>query len=242
MQKYLTMLRLLPNSEQPRERLVREGPEALSEVELVALVLGSSGARGRDVLEVARELLFRFGLLHEIVRADPAELTQVKGVGDAKAARLRAAFEIGRRAVTSVPGPGAEIRCSADVARWFGGKLAHLTKEVFWAVGVDSKNRLMRAVRVAEGHLCGVEVHPREAFVPLLRMGAVGAVFVHNHPSGDPTPSGEDMALTRRLVEVGELVGVRVLDHVVVGRTGHVSLVLGAFGLSGEKLGAHDYQ
>lgn len=219
------MIKRLPRSERPRERLAVVGAEALSDVELLSLVLGCSGVVGSDVVCLARELLFSFKCLQEIGRAEVGELMEVRGIGAAKATRLKAAFELGRRTLSRIPDPGTRIRCSADVARWFRGTMNHLSKEVFWAVGLDSKRQLLGAVRVAEGHLSGVEVHPREAFVPLMRMTAHSAVFVHNHPSGDPEPSQEDIALTQRLVDVGELVGIRVLDHVVVGLAGHMSLV-----------------
>ena len=210
---------------QGRERLFSLGARSLSDMELVALVLGSSGLPHVDPLTHSSALLAALGGLGGLSGASLDQLVGLAGVGEAKAARLKAALELGRRAAARVPTPGTPICNGAIVARWFRTTFAHLRKEHFWVVGLDSKNRLIRVVQVAEGHLSGVEVHPREAFSPLLNMSAARAIFVHNHPSGDPEPSGKDIALTRRLVRAGELLGIPVVDHLVVGREGYQSLM-----------------
>jgi DNA repair protein RadC len=210
--------------QRPRERLFSVGEEALSEGELLAILLGTSGVRGQTVTATADRLLDLFGGAGGLASAEVEELLAAPGVGEARAATIKAALELGRRSVSSRPGRGDTLDSPFAVAKWFRIRLSHLKKEVFWSLGLDSRNRVIRGVRVAEGHLCGVEVHPREAFRPLLSMGAASAIFVHNHPSGDPEPSGTDIALTERLLGAGRLIGIRVLDHLIVGSGGHVSL------------------
>jgi DNA repair protein RadC len=211
-------------SDRPRERLFSLGEEMLSDVEILALILGTSGVRGQDVERTARQLLTRFGGIGGLACAGVDSLLASAGVGPARAAGIKAALELGRRSVAVKIHRGEVISGAQEVAQWFRTRLGYVQKEVFWALGLDTKNRLIRTNRVAEGHLCGVEVHPREAFRPLLMMGAVSVVFVHNHPSGDPEPSHQDLVLTKRLREVGRLVGITVLDHLIVGSLGYVSL------------------
>lgn len=214
----------IQRDQRPRERLLALGEEALSDQELLALVLGTSGEKGRDVLALARELAGAFQGLAGLEAVAVEQMMKMRGVGMAKACRVKAAFELGRRTSAGRPRAGQPIRDPASVAKWFRVKIGRLPKEVFWSLGLDSKNRVLRPLRVAEGHLSGVEVHPREVFRPLVALGAAATILVHNHPSGDPEPSQEDFALTARLVEVGRLVGIHVLDHVIVGDQGHVSL------------------
>lgn len=214
----------IPVDQRPRERLIALGEEVLSDQELVALLLGCSGDVNRDVLTLAGELSMAFGGLLGLENAEIEELIEMKGVGKAKACRIKAAFELGRRSVVKEVKTGGQLNDPEEVARWFRIKLGRLSKEVFWALGLDTKNRVIRSIRIAEGHLSGVEVHPREVFKPLLSMGAASTILIHNHPSGDPEPSFADKELTQRLATVGKLVGIIVLDHVVVGREGFVSL------------------
>jgi DNA repair protein RadC len=149
-------------------------------------------------------------------RASPRELALVTGVGEARATRIAAAFELGRRAIES--GHRRELLGQPeDVFRIIAPRVAGLQQEVFISIGVDIRNGLLDIVEVARGTVHSVEVHPREVFRPLVRMAAAGAVVVHNHPSGDPTPSPEDVELTRRLRRAGELIGIPVIDHVVIG-------------------------
>jgi DNA repair protein RadC len=149
-----------------------------------------------------------------LARATPAELAVAHGVGAARAARLAAGFELGRRALAVRD--RAHLADAGAVFRFLRPRVVGLAQEVFLAIGLDARNRIVGEVEVARGLLTGVEVHPREVFRPLIRMAAAGAVVAHNHPSGDPTPSHEDLALTRRLRAVGELVGIPIVDHVVI--------------------------
>jgi len=188
--------------------MLRRGASTLGDDELLAILIDSRAAP-TAVVDAA-------GGLAAVSRASPRELAQVSGIGSTRAARIAAAFELGRRAVeaehhrTLLGRPEDVFRCVAP-------RLAGLQQEVFLAIGVDIRNGLLDVVEVARGTLSGVEVHPREVFRPLVRMAAAGAVLVHNHPSGDPTPSRDDVELTRRMRAVGDVLGIPVIDHVVVG-------------------------
>jgi DNA repair protein RadC len=204
-----------PNQERPRERLLRCGTTELGDDELLALILGT-GIRDHPARAVALELVRSAGGVGPLSRSSPRELAQIIGVGAARAARVAAAFEIGRRAVDAVQHRPTLGRAE-DVFHCVAPRLAGLAQEVFISIGVDIRNGLLDVVEVARGTVAGVEVHPREVFRPLIRMAAAGGVLVHNHPSGDPTPSAEDLELTRRLREVGRVLGLPIIDHVIVG-------------------------
>jgi DNA repair protein RadC len=208
--------------DRPRERLWQRGVTMLGDEELLALVLGT-GSRARSAGTVASELMRASGGMLAVSRASPRELAQVSGVGAANAARIAAAFELGRRAVATEVHRDV-LSHAEDVYRIVAPRVAGLQQEVFLVFGVDIRNGLLDVVEVALGSVHAVEVHPREVFRPLVRMAAAGAVLVHNHPSGDPSPSLEDVALTRRLRAVGELLGIPVVDHVIVGAHGYRSV------------------
>ncbi len=210
-------------AEGPRERLRARGVDALSAAELIALLL-RTGARGRDAVDVARALLSRSGGLDRLESAPACEIATVPGVGAAKAASLIAAFELGRRCAGSHLPEGAALRSPEDVFRHFGARLRRLTQERFVVVFLDGRHRVLGEETVSQGTLTASLVHPREVFRPALRASAAALILVHNHPSGDPTPSAEDRAVTERLTRAGEILGVRVLDHVVVAERGYVSL------------------
>jgi DNA repair protein RadC len=209
--------------DRPRERLDAVGPEALSDAELTALLL-RTGGRGADALAVASRLLERHGGLLGLARASPRELRCAAGVGPAKQATLRAAFELGRRLAAGRLAPGTALRGPADVFRHFHPMLRDAAHERFLVVLLDGRHRLLRHELVSQGTLTASLVHPREVFRPALRESAAALVLVHNHPSGDPAPSAEDREVTARLVRAGELLGVPVIDHVVVAERGYASL------------------
>ncbi len=187
----------------------------IGDEELLSIVLGT-GVRDRPALAVASELVKTSGSVATLSRASPHELAQVTGVGAARAARIAAAFELGRRAIASEQRRTVLAR-PEDVFGIVSPRVAGVSQELFFVIGVDIRNGLLDVVEVARGSVHAVEVHPREVFRPLVRMAAAGAVLAHNHPSGDPTPSSEDIALTRRLRAVGDVVGIPIVDHVVVG-------------------------
>jgi DNA repair protein RadC len=212
--------------EGPREQLARGGPEALSNAELIALLL-RTGARGRGAtaLDVGAGLLGSHRTLAGLDRASLRELCGARGLGPAKAASLKAAFELGRRLVAGEGAPRARLSSSREVAGHFTPRLFNLPREVFIAVLLNARNEPIREITVAIGCLTGSLVHPREVFQPAVRDSAAAVILVHNHPSGDPTPSPEDVQLTERLVEAGRILGIRVLDHVVVAQGGYASLM-----------------
>ncbi len=213
----------LASSERPRERLLAKGATALSDTELIALLLGS-GTKGLSVLEVARGALERYGGLSSMARADPGELRALRGLGPARAATLAAALELGRRAQA----PREErlcVRGSVEVFAYYAPRLSHLTHEVFHVMCLDAKHRLLQDARVSSGGLASCTVSPREAYAPALRAAAASVIFVHNHPSGDPEPSRDDLALTARLKQAGKIMGISPLDHLIIGEGRYVSLV-----------------
>ncbi|OGK92931.1 MAG: hypothetical protein A2W08_11195 [Candidatus Rokubacteria bacterium RBG_16_73_20] len=213
----------LPSAERPRERLYWNGPEALADAELLALQLGS-GTPGRSAADVAREMLATYGSLAEVAAREAVELARVTGVGPAKAARLAAAFEIGRRLRARTPGVRVVLSAPADVYAAFGPLMEDLRREVFRVALLDAQNGLLRDQVISEGTLSASLVHPREVFKPAILESAASVILLHNHPSGDPTPSREDIRLTRQLVECARLLELRVHDHVVIGRGRYVSL------------------
>ena len=212
-----------PRQERPRERLYWNGPEALADAELLALQLGS-GTAGRSASDVAREILATYGSLAEVAAREVTELARVMGVGPAKAARLVAAFELGRRLRARTPGVRVVLSAPGDVYAAFGPLMEDLPREVFRVALLDAQNGLLRDRVVSEGTLSASLVHPREVFKPALLEPAASVILLHNHPSGDPTPSREDIRLTRQLVECARLLDLRVHDHLVIGRGRYVSL------------------
>jgi len=215
-----------PEGERPREKLLRNGPEHLSDAELLALVLRTGDAASKtSALDQARQLLTRFGTLRQLAQARVGELCSIKGIGSAKAAELQAVFELARRFQGEALPAGVRFTHSEEVFRHYQGKLRDYKKEVFYVLLLDNKHRLIRDVRVSEGSLTASIVHPREVFMPVVRESAAAVLFVHNHPSGDPTPSREDIEITARLHQAGELMGIRVLDHVIIGSETYVSLM-----------------
>lgn len=215
-------IRELPVSERPREKLLLYGASQLSDRELIAIMLGS-GTRSLSALTLADLLLAKFESLANIADASVEELRSLPGIGEAKAVRLSAACELGRRLVNSTPLRPA-IRSAEDVAALVRGQMGHLDREEFRVLLLDTKHRLLELYRVSLGHLNGTLVHPREVFKQAIRRSSDAVILVHNHPSGDPAPSPEDLAVTRRLVMAGRIVGIEVLDHVILGAGSYVSL------------------
>lgn len=211
-------------ADRPRERLRTLGPAALSTPELLALVLGT-GAAGRDVLAVAGHLLASAdGSLRRLAARMPAEWQRTPGVGPSKAARLLAAFELGLRAAQEDRPAKARIRDPEDVVRLLAPRLRDLAVEEFHLLALDSQSQVLREVLVTRGLLDSSLVHPREVFRPAIVEAAAGIIVVHNHPSGDPTPSAEDRAVTRQLVAAGKLLDLPVYDHVIVAGDRWMSL------------------
>lgn len=214
-----------PEDERPREKLLHRGAAALSDAELLALILRSGDASsGTSAIDQGRLLIQRFNNLRNLATATATELKVIRGIGPAKAAELLAVFELARRFGSSPLRPGARYTTAQAVFAHFHERLRDHKRERFIALLLDSKNRLLREVGISEGSLTASIVHPREVFVPIVRESAAAVLFVHNHPSGDPAPSREDLDITRRLKEAGDLMGVRVLDHIIIGSESYVSL------------------
>ena len=222
-----TAIKDWPEDERPREKLLKRGAAALSDAELLALVLRTGdAAAGRSAIDLGRELLERFGgNLRELAQAELNELQQVKGLGLAKAASIKAAFTLGSRFQARRLETLERFTSPAQVFEFFHHELRDSRKELFLVLLLDGKNRITRKVQVSEGSLNQSIVHPREVFAPAVRESAAAVIFVHNHPSGDPAPSREDREITRRLKEAGDILGIKVLDHIIIGDGSYFSFV-----------------
>jgi DNA repair protein RadC len=208
----MTLIKQLPEAERPRERLLRTGERALSDAELVALVWGSG-------LDRAGDLVGRYGGVAGLLRAGIGELCELPGIGIARATQLRAALELGRRAHLPPPVPGKLLRTPEDAVVCLGDMVG-LEEEEFHVLALDGRHRIQSRFVAARGSRNMVQVVPRDVLRRVLRESASAIVVAHNHPSGDPTPSPEDRDLTHRLYEGCHAVGIALLDHLVIGRTG----------------------
>ncbi|MDH4035970.1 MAG: DNA repair protein RadC [Candidatus Krumholzibacteria bacterium] len=211
-----TSPRGLPRADRPRERLYERGPGELSLQELLAIVIGE-GTRGSSALVVALRLLGEFGDLVAMGRAGVDEMRRVPGIGFARACQLVASFELGKRFARESRSGGISIKAPKDVARLFMDEMKHYDREHFKAAFLNTKNQIIRVVTVSIGSLNASIVHPREILKPAISASAASIVLVHNHPTGDPTPSREDVEFTRRFARCGELIGIELLDHIVIG-------------------------
>ena len=218
--EYKAKIKDMPEDERPRERLIRYGPKHLSTAELLAIVM-RVGTREENALELAKKLLEKYNL-PALSKSDVIELRKTLGIGDAKACQIVASFELGRRLLTYESKP--PIRTPQDVADMFMSELRYLKKEIFKGVYLDTKNRVIADETVSMGSLNTNIVHPREVFKKAIEKSAASIILVHNHPSGDPTPSNEDIELTKRMREAGNLLGIEVFDHVIIGDGKYISL------------------
>lgn len=211
----------LPADERPRERLVKFGEQALSAQELLQLLLGR-GIAGESVVVTAQKLLSRFGSLQKLAEASIEELSETKGIGLAKAAQIKAAFEIGRRLSTQIsPYKSKEITSPEKVYRLIKSKLKDYHKEHFYIIVLNSRNWSVAEVSI--GSLNASIVHPREVFAEAIKNRAASVIFAHNHPSGNPEPSEDDLVITKRLVEAGKILGIEIADHIIVTQNGFFS-------------------
>jgi len=212
-----------PAQERPRERLLRHGSRALTDAELLAIVLRTGSGR-HTALDIARGMLGREGGLRELARKNASELQRLSGVGEAKAVGILAALEIGRRLQSEGDQTRTMVRTPDDVARILIPRLRDLQHEVFVVVVLDSNNCITANVELSRGTLNASLVHPREVFkIAIDRMGA-SVIVAHNHPSGNPEPSREDIEITRQLVDAGKIIGIPLHDHVIVAGNGYTSL------------------
>lgn len=216
-------LKDLPPEVRPRERLVRDGEQSLSDDELLAIIL-RTGTPKANAKDLANQLLHQFGGLRELQQCALTELAKVKGIGMAKACQIKAALELGRRAFSGGRFQRTVVKTPTDAANLLMSELRYLDREHLKAILLNTRNVVLGTVTVSVGTLSASLAHPRECFKEAVRQSAAAIIFAHNHPSGDPTPSAEDIALTRQLVEAGKLLGIEVLDHIVIGDGVFVSL------------------
>lgn len=218
------LIKELPSTERPREKALQYGMESLSDGELLAIII-KNGTAGRSALTLANMLLIQFGDLRRLSTQSLMEIKKVRGIGLVKAIEIKACLEIARRFQQIVLRPGEILNGSQQVFAYFHEKLRDQKKEKFYCVLLDCKHRVIREELVSVGSLNLSIVHPREVFAPAIRESAESILLIHNHPSGNPTPSQEDIQITQRLLEVGRLVGIEILDHIIIGNGCYVSFL-----------------
>ncbi|ANY70378.1 hypothetical protein BBD42_30680 [Paenibacillus sp. BIHB 4019] len=223
MESQRQFIRDVPQEERPRERLIKYGAEALSHTELLAILL-RTGTKKESVVHLAGNIMKECGNLRNLMDMSLEELTAIRGIGPAKAIQLRAGLELGRRVSRTGNGDVVTVQRPEDAANYVMDELRHLKKEHFVCLFLNTKNHIIAQETLSMGTLNASLVHPREVFRAAIKCSSASLICVHNHPSGDPTPSAEDIALTKRLVSAGELVGIEVLDHLVIGDGRFISL------------------
>ena len=214
----------MPKEERPREKMIFAGKEALSNSELLAILL-RAGTKNKSALQIAAEILSQneSGILY-LESCSPEELSEIKGVGMAKACQILAAVELGKRIASHPTKVRKEIENPDDIVQLFMGKMRYYKKEHFKVLLINAKGEILEEHEVSIGDLCSTPVHPREVFCQAIKRSAAAVLFVHNHPSGDPTPSRQDVETTKRLVEAAKILGIRVLDHIIIGDGAYISL------------------
>lgn len=217
------MIRDFPQNERPRERFIQSGPHSLSNHELIAILL-RTGTKEESVLQLSNRLLSRFEGLRQLKTATLEELTEMKGIGQAKAIQLLAALEIGRRVANLSFNERYVIRSPEDGANYLMNDMRFLTQEHFICLYLNTKNQVIHKQTIFIGSLNASIVHPREVYKEALRRSAASIICFHNHPSGDPSPSREDIEVTKRLSECGKIIGIDMLDHLIIGENKFVSL------------------
>lgn len=217
------IIRDFPLDERPRERFIHHGPQSLSNHELIAILL-RTGTKDESVLQLANRLLSHFEGLRQLKNATLEEITEIKGIGSAKAIQILAAVEIGRRIANSTFNDRYVIRSPEDGAKYVMNDMRFLPQEHFVCLYLNTKNQVIHKQAVFIGSLNASIVHPREVYREALKRSAASIIAVHNHPSGDPTPSREDIEVTKRLAECGKIIGIDLLDHLIIGDNKFVSL------------------
>lgn len=216
-------LRQLPHSQRPRERMIEYGADALSHAELLAILI-RTGTKNQSAVQLSSQLLQQCGSLRELVDMSLEELTTIKGIGQAKALQLLAGIELGKRVARSSLGDVVTVRSPYDAAMYMMEEMRYLKKEHFVCLFLNTKNHIIGKETLSMGTLNASLVHPREVFRAAIRISSASIICMHNHPSGDPAPSPEDIQITKRLVEAGTLLGIEILDHLIIGDGTFVSL------------------
>ena len=209
-----------PEDERPRERLAKLGGDALSDAQLLAILIGSgSSGANKSAIDICRDLLKVFGSLDNLDRASIHELCKVKGIGLAKATQIKAALEVGKRMASTRTGNTAKMTTSRAFVEYFAPFMKNLRKEVVKVALLDNKLKIIKDFVISEGSVNSSIVHPREVMIPAIKESATKIVLVHNHPSGDPSPSQADIEITHRVSKAGEIIGIKLLDHIIIGGT-----------------------
>ncbi|MEZ5314832.1 MAG: DNA repair protein RadC [Chlamydiales bacterium] len=216
-------IRHLPLEERPRERLENHGELALSIIELIAVIIGN-GTKGKSVLALSQELLGTFGSLVGLAEAGINDLCAIKGLGKAKAIQLKAALGLGQRLARQGRSPRYSISTPEQAYFWVRDRIALQKREIFGAILQDTRGNAMRWEEISVGTLTQTLVHPREVFSPAIHYRAASLILAHNHPSGDPTPSPQDIILTRNLIQASRVIGIPIHDHIIVSSSSFFSL------------------
>jgi len=212
----------LPKAERPRERLKQFGPEALSAQELLALIIGR-GVSKKSVITIAQELLVKFGNIKAISEATIEELSQIKGIGFAKAVQIKACFELGKRKDLEPELKDFDIKDPQSVVKAIRASIKDKAKEHFKLILLNARNKILGVSTISIGSLNASIVHPREVFKDAIVHSAYSVVLAHNHPSGDPEPSEDDLTITKRFIEAGKILGIHVTDHIIISKNGFFS-------------------
>ncbi len=213
-----------PKDERPRERLVKYGEDKLSDAQLLGILIGSGDHRAKkNAIDLSRDLLTYFGSFKQLDQATVSELCQIKGIGEAKAAQIKAALEVGKRMSSQGTGKKIKMRTSQDFADLFSPFLKNLKKEIVKVALLDPKLHIIKEQTISEGSLNSSIVHPREVMVPAIKESAASLALVHNHPSGDPSPSQQDIEITHRIAKTGQIIGIRLVDHIIIGGDAYYS-------------------
>lgn len=219
-------IRNWPQDERPREKLVKLGPESLTNAELIAIIIGTGINNGhcrQSAVDLAKNIILRFENLKNLVDASFDELTLVNGIGISKATQIIAVFELGKRALSVQNGNNTRFRCSEEVANYYIPLMKDLKKEQFKVILLDIKNKIIKDILISQGSLTSSIVHPREVLKPAIQASAASVIFIHNHPSGDPEPSSDDIEVTNRLCRSCSIMGINLLDHIIVAENGYYS-------------------
>lgn len=228
---YVPMIRDFAVSERPRERLMEVGAKAVSTAELLAIIM-RTGSNGENVVRLAERLLGKFRDLPGIAKATVNELTQVKGIGPAKAVEIKAAFEIGRRLMTAAPEERYKITSPEDAANLLMSEMALLEQEHLKVISLDTRNKVIDMATIYIGSLNTSVIRIGELFKKAIKDNAAAIIVAHNHPSGDPSPSPEDVQVTRQILQAGQLLNIELLDHIVIGQYRFVSMKERGLGFS----------
>lgn len=213
----------LQKSERPRERLAKQGAESLSDAELLAILL-RTGTQGENAVQIGTRLINTFDGLKGLRRAAYEEVCQQRGIGPAKAAQIKAAIELASRLNSLETEERQTIHSPQDAANYVTHEMSSLEKEELWVIILDTRNRVIKYEKLYRGSINSSQVRVAELFTNAIKLNAAGIIVVHNHPSGDPTPSTEDITLTRSIVDAGRILDIEVLDHIIIGGKEHVSL------------------